>query len=315
VRSICVASVLVSALVLSACFGGGDDTPPPTSATPHCTPATESSGALPIAPRWSAGDTRSITISKTHEESGQTPEETSATADLRVLDAGPSGARMRWKSTDIVLPDDQLSSAAKERLKEVAQSFEIVYRTRPSGAYERKLNVGAVRDQLKKVLGVLQEDPAQAASIARTRSIILSDDFIQTSVVKEIAVLHNVYGLKLAEAKPQPVTRLIPNPFGGAALTARGTAELIERRDDGGCAVVEVDVKPDRTALATSISRTFGAKSSKVPAAAKRAGLSVRDSSRYLYDAGSGWIVRVDFTQTVTIRGKSRSDITVITTR
>ncbi|MGH2840165.1 MAG: hypothetical protein ACRDKY_04990, partial [Solirubrobacteraceae bacterium] len=127
--------------------------------------------------------------------------------------------------------------------------------------------------------------------------------------------LHSAYGLKLREAKPQPVTQRIANPFGGEALTARGTVELLDARDSAACAIVELDAKPSRAALSKSLADTFGDQASEAPTAARRAGLSVENTSRFTYDPGTGWIVRGDFIQTVTISGKTRSDITVITTR
>jgi hypothetical protein len=313
VRSICITAALALALVVTAC--GGDDKPSGQSTSVRCTPAPGTATTLSIAPKWSKGDTRAIKITKSREESGSEPADSSATADLRVLETGAAGSRLQWKSTDLVLPDDQLPADAKNRLKDVAKGFTVVYATGGDGAYEAKKNVGQIRAQLTKVLDLLEEDPEEAESVSRTRSIILSDGFIQTSVVKEIPVLHSAYGLDLQEGKPMKVEQRIPNPFGGSALTAKGTAELVQARDENGCAIVELDLKPDRAALAKSIADTFGGKAKDVPASTRRAGLSVHTTSRYTYDPGSGWPTRIDVTQTVNISGKSRSDITVITTR
>lgn len=315
VRSICVGGALAVALALGAC-GGGDDAPSAQSnSAPRCTPAAGTSNAVSIAPKWSKGDTRSVTISKSREEPGQGPSESSATVDLRVLEAGAQGSRLQWTSTDLGLGDDDLPAGTDDQLKDVAKDFKVVYGTDARGAYEAKQNVAQIRAVLTKVLDLLADDPKAADSVTRTRSVILSDGFIQASVVKEIALLHSAYGLELQQGKPQKVTQRISNPFGGSALTAKGTAELVEARDQNGCAIVELDVKPDRAALAKSIAETFGQKAKDLPASAKRAGLGIHTTSRYSYDPGSGWPARVDVTQTVNIRGKGRSDITVITTR
>ncbi len=314
-RSISTAALVAMALTLGACFGGDDDKPAASLQPPKCTPAPGTPTSVNIEPKWSVGDTRSVRISKSREETGEEASESSATANLRVVGVAQNGARLQWRSTDLVLPDDQLPDDAKNRLRDAAKDFEVVYSTDTGGEYRRKQNVAAIRDQLTRVLDLLEEDPTQAESVARTRPIILSDAFIQTSVVKEIPMLHSAYGLKLAEGRPQRITRVIPNPFGGAALEAKGTAELVEARDENGCAVVELDVKPSRAALTDSLTKTFGGDAEDVPAAAKRAGIGVHDTSRVLYDPGTGWVVRVDFTQSVTISGNNRSDIAVITTR
>ncbi len=311
----CLTAVLVIALALSACGGDDDKSSAQSSATPRCTPAPGTSTAMSIEPGWSKGDARSIRISKTRDESGQDASESSTTADLRVLEAGEKGSRLEWRSTDLVLPDDQLPDDAKGRMKDAAKGFEVIYGTDSRGAYEAKQNVPEIRDRLTNVLDRLEEDPEQAEAVSRTRQIILSDAFIQASVVKEIPLLHGAYGLKLQEGKPQAVNREIPSPFGGAALRARGTVELVEARDGGGCAVVELDVRPNRDDLATSLVDTFGDQAKDAPAAAKRAGLSLHNTGRFTYDPGTGWFVRVDTTQSVKIGGKSRSEVTVITTR
>jgi hypothetical protein len=316
-RILSTAAVLLAAVGLSACFGiGGKDKAAKSTAEPTCTPA---AGAAPttlkFAPKWAAGDVRTVTISKTREESGAAPTESTATAQLSVRRTGAAGSLLRWTSNDQVLPADQLPSIAAARLKDVAKGFVVTYTTDAGGAYVAKQNVAQIHTRLAKILDALEQDPASAAAIKSTRAVMLSEPFIQTSVVKEIPELHGIYGLTLTEGKPQKVTRAIANPFGATALRADGTAELTDARNDRGCAIVELDVKPTPAALAKSLADTFGAKAKNVPQAARRAGLSVQNSSRYTYDPTTGWIVRVDVTQSVKISGKSGSDLTVITTR
>jgi hypothetical protein len=307
--------VLACALALGACFGS-DDKAAKTSSQPTCTPAAGTAPTtLELAPKWSAGDTRRITITKTHEESGVAPTESSATAKLTVVHSAADGSRLLWTSNAQVLPADQLPSIAAARLKDAAKGFVVKYRTDAGGAYVAKQNVAQIHHQLAKILDALQQDPASAAAVKRTRGVMLSEPFIQTSVVKEIPELHSIYGLTLTEGKPQKVARRIANPFGATALRADGTAELVQARNDHGCAIVELDVSPTTAVIAKSLADTFGGKAKNVPQAAKRAGLSVKSSSRYTYDPATGWVVRVDVTQSVTINGKSGSDITVITTR
>ncbi|MDX6688679.1 MAG: hypothetical protein QOG15_136 [Solirubrobacteraceae bacterium] len=314
-RSLSVAAVFLAAVGLSACFGSGDKAAK-ASSQPTCTPAAGPAPAtLKLAPQWAAGDTRKVTITKTREESGQPSTESGATAQLTVLRTGVQGSRLRWTSNDAVLPADQLPSVAAARLKDVAKGFVVRYTTDAGGAYVAKQNVAQIHARLAKILDALAQDPASAAAVKSSRAVMLSTPFIQTSVVKEIPELHGVYGLTLTEAKPLKLTRRIANPFGATALRADGTAELVQARNDRGCAIVELDVKPTAAELAKSLADTFGAKATNVPQAARRAGLSVESSSRYTYDPATGWVVRVDVTQTVKINGKSGSDLTVITTR
>lgn len=303
----------MAALLLSGCGGDSDGAKGKPAPQARCTPAPGSARGVSIEPRWSAGDTRSITISKTRTETGVKPASSSTTAELRVLAAGPQGSRLRWKSRDVVLPSDQVPEQDRQRLKDFAQGFEVIYTTDRDGAYGAKQNVPQIRRQLTKVLDVLDEG---TAADSRTRSIVLSDAFIQNAVVKEIKVLHSAYGLKLKQGEPQPIAGQIPNPFGGVAVIARGTAELVETRDDAGCAVVELDVRPAADALAQSLAASLGRGSKKAASAiVKRGQISVHDTSRFTYDPGSGWPVRVDSTRSATIGSKSQSEVIVIRTR
>jgi len=311
-RSACSAatSVLVAAFLMSACGGGGDERTP--AARARCSSTAGASSSVDVEPRWSAGDTRSVTISKTRAETGRKSTQSSATASLRVLATGPRGSRLRWRSSDLVLPSDRVPEQDRQRLKDFAKGFEVIYTTDRDGAYGVKQNVAQIRSQLTKVLELLDEG---TEADRRTRSIVLSGRFIQSSVVKEIQVLHSAYGLRLKLGEPQPIAGQIPNPFGGAAVTARGTAELVETRDDAGCAVVELDARPDGDALARSLVASLGPQAKGALAVVKRGALSVHDTSRFTYDPGSGWPVRVEATRSAKIGAKSRSEITVIRTR
>jgi len=309
-----ITALLAAALALGACGGGdGDDGSSGRVPAARCTPAPGTSSTLRIEPKWSVGDARQITISKTREASGEDAQESSSSAALSVLEAGPKGSRLRWKSDELDLTDEQVSADASARLKEVAEGFEVIYTTDRDGSYIAKRNVPQIRGQLTKMLDLLEEDSDDALAVTRTRPVILSTNFIQASIVKEIPLLHSAYGLELTEGKPESIASQTPNPFGGRALRAKGTVELVEARNQAGCAIVELDVRPNRDDLAESIADAFGAK--EAPAEAKRAGLSLHNTARYTYDPGSGWFVRVDTTQSVKIGTQGRSDVTVLTTR
>lgn len=307
----CAGGLLLASVVLSGCGGDSGDTKTGPASQARCAPAGATGASVSIEPRWSAGDRRSIAISKTRAETGLKTTESTTTADLRVLAAGRSGSRLRWKSSDRVLSGDQVPEQDRQRLEDFAKGFEVIYTTDRDGAYGAKQNVPQIRRQLTKVLDLLDKG---SEADSRTRAIVLSDAFIQSSVVKEIEVLHGAYGLKLKQGRPQSISGQIASPFGGAAVTAKGTAELVEARDDAGCAVVELDVRPDADALAKSLTGSLGSRGKDASAVVKRGKLSVHNTSRFSYDRGSGWPVRVESTQSARIGDKRRSEITTITT-
>ena len=325
---VCVAA-LVLASALGACGGGDDGGDDETkidvsqrSVPIRCTPQPKPPKQLRVRAKWSRDEIRSLTITKERDDAeASTNQQSRATAVVRVLRAGRRGSLLRWSSGDAALPISgaDITEEQLQRLKRAAGEFRVVYSTDGSGTFEKVSNVPALRAQVRRTLSVLDrlgdDDPKLTEAIAASRELVLSDAFIRSALVKEIVGMHGAYGLKLTAGKARTLPYELANPFGGGALPARARIELVDAQDASGCAVIEIAVTPDSGAVTDAIVRGLRASGTSAPSAADLAGFSIRNTLRYSFDPGSGWIVRADLRQSIKAGDRSRTDRTVISSR
>ena len=324
---VCVTAIAL-ATALGAC-GGDDDGDDEAkidvaqrAAPVRCTPLREPPKQLRVRSKWSKDEIRSLTITKQRDEAEASMDQQSkATAVVRVLRAGRRESLLRWSSDDVALPTSGAGVTEEQlrRLKRAAGEFQVVYSTDRSGTFEKVSNVAALRAQVRRTLAVLdrlgEDDPKLTEAIAASRELVLSDAFIRSTLVKEIVGMHAAYGLKLTAGAPRTLPYELANPFGGRPLPAQARIELVDAQDAAGCAVVQIAVTPDARAVSDAIVQGLRASGATAPSAAELAGFRIRNTLRYGYDPGSGWIVRADLSQSIKAGNRSRNDRTVITSR
>jgi len=328
-KALVVVTALALATALGAC-GGDDDGDDPQkidvaqrAAPVRCTPRPEPPKQLRVRSKWSRDDIRSLTITKQRDQAEASMDQQSkATAVVRVLRAGRRGSVLRYSSGDVALPTSGAGVTEQQlrRLKRAAGEFRVVYSTDKVGTFEKVRNVAALRAQVRRTLAVLdrlgEQDPKLTEAIAASRELVLSDAFIRSTLVKEIVGMHAVYGLKLTAGAPRTLPYELANPFGGRPLPAQARIELVDVQDAAGCAVVQIAVTPDARAVSDAIVQGLRASgATATPSAAELAGFRIRNTLRYSYDPGSGWIVRADLGQSIKAGNRSRNDRTVITSR
>jgi len=328
-KSLVCFAALVLATALGACGGGDDGGDDETgidvaqrSVPIRCTPQPDAPKQLRVRAKWSRDEIRSLTITKERRDAdASTNQQSKATAVVRVLRAGRRGSLLRWSSGDVALPASGagITEEQLQRLKRAAGEFQVVYSTDRAGTFEKVSNVPALRAQVRRTLGVLDrlggDDPKLSEAIAASRELVLSDAFIRSALVKEIVGMHAAYGLKLTAGRARTLPYELANPFGGEALPARARIKLVDAQDAAGCALIQIEVTPDSDAVTDAIVRGQRASGASAPSAADLAGFSIRNTLRYSYDPGSGWIVRADLRQSIKAGNRSRTDRTVISSR
>lgn len=322
-RGAAIAAVVL-AVVASGCGEDDEKTgaitvkPPAVRCTPQ--PAGER-GGVAIRPKWSAGDTRRVTIERTREDNGgEAPIGGATTAEVEVLKASRGGAELRWVTGDmeLLLGDRELPDEVLDELKKAMSDITVEYSTDRDGAFRKVENLPEMRSQLETMLSTLErlggDDPGFAQAMQATRQVMESDAFIETAGIEQPGLLHSAYGIELSQGEALTGETELPNPLGGPPIPATSEFELVSARDANGCVAVSghVDAEPEalRKYLVEGMERLSGR---EIPEAEIQ-GMRLRQEIEYAYDPGSGWIARAEARKLVSVADRRRTDRTVLTT-
>jgi hypothetical protein len=314
------ARLLLPALGAAAvAFGGcGDDENGDEAAAIRCKPAPAGAKEIAVEPRFRAGDRRKVTISKSRKDTVQKGEvRASGEAELSVVEGGPRKAVLRWTAGQVSLPlPEGVDAGAVKKFEEEGERVDVEYATNERGTFERIRNLPEVKAQVGRMLDLLAElDPKLAEAMGALRTLFQSDDSVQKTMAQDPAILHGAYGLGPAAQRPRAVPYELPNPFGPTPIPASARFKLVSPRDANGCAVAELVIDPDPEELVeimTEVLKKIGG-GRKVPARALE-GVELRNTARFTYDPGSGWVLKVDAVKSQTLAGRTRTDRTVVTT-
>lgn len=321
---------LILAVVVGACGGGtagdqrGTGVAAQGSAPAAAGRCTAPAGAVTdftAAPGWKVGDKRVFTISKQSERDGHAQDKGTGTATVTVLAGSPGQPwHLRWEAKTRAVDVGALVAAGADtklvnKLADLSL-FMVEYSTDAAGAFVRVENLDEVRRQAEAMVDaltpVLVDALHQGEEVAASaRRLLLSDAFLQSTLVEDVLVLHGLYGLAL---KPGQVTEFswpLPNPFGGDPFPATARAEVDGQPDADGCLPVELVVIPEPGPLGQILAGSRDAR----PSGERAAGaVDVVNTLRFRYDAGSGWIRSVAMESRIRMGDRSRIDTTVIET-
>lgn len=323
--------MVIAVCALVGC-GGTDDTPkqdakdvPTQNATeapertvaevppPQCTPLKQS--RFTVSPHWDVGDEQALTITKTETSSDPGDSgESASTASLKVLNVGRRASLLEFSS-------DQLGQVrGMEALREIEAGFSLRFLTDSDGAYARVVGADKLRDEIRAQINAgiddldTAGDQAAMARVEKARELVTSDEFITNNLTLELQLLTYAYGFQFAPGQTErSFPSSIAHPFGGPDLAARGTVELVDRRDADGCVRVRMtnEVRP---AAGRRFAREFA---DQVGASGELddAPLMLSAVIEAQWDSGSGWVTHLDVNQDKAVGDSKSNTHTVIDSR
>lgn len=311
------AAAIVAAVVgVSAC-GGAEENP----ATTRCTPDPKRRDPITIAPKWKAGDKRSLTITKSRDAKGSG---TSTPASLTVLESRPKRSllRLTMKTPDFGDSLNELPALLRDDLARLLGGMSVEYATDADGAIASIENLAEIRRRLERAFVTFAElgaatatdgEPLPRRALERLRSTVTSEAFVASSASQELGVLHYAYGAELRRGdEPQRFENELPNPFGGDPFPATETVRLLTPRDRAGCVALEIVTTPDEDQFRKQLGAGLEKLSGRRFPEAELDELRMRTVTRVQWDPGSGWIVRAAQRKEITGAGADRVDTTVI---
>jgi hypothetical protein len=318
--------VLPLALLALALGGCGEEDGEETEAreaapvpAPRCEPVGARTKTVEPRARWEVGDRRELTIERARVELGGSGETTArSTGSIEVTGKTAGGWLLRYEPDGLVLPpaEGALDQEVPEEVKDIFEGLAVEYSTDRAGLMNEVENVADVRERLKELLDKAEEDaagdPQLTQALQATRRIALSEAFVQTVIVSDIVLLHDLYGASLTEGRPLRAEGELPNPFGGDPFPADIEIALRDARAASGCARFDTAVVPERRAFAAAV-REVVADTGGDPAELRR--FKLRHTARSTYDPGSGWFVRVESMERIDVAGGGLVERTVVTSR
>ena len=316
-----VAAAVVVATA-AACGGGDDDgggsSAPPELPAARCTPASGTSKSVAVKPKWKIGDRRTVHIQKSLEDTERDGSfHTSATAEVRVLDADKSGALLRWTSGPISLPAaPALLGDDADEVAEAVDPLRIEYATDRDGIFSELANLSSLRTQVVAMLDAIAKETDKDEEVTALRRIAESKAFLEAAMVEDLGNLHFMYGVEVERGERVDTEYELPNPFGGDPVPSNASYTLTMLRDRDGCAVFDVTIDADSDAIARNLREgqeqlTPG----EAPDESDLEGLTLRHELTYAYDPGSGWIARADARKIFELGDERRTERTLIVTR
>jgi hypothetical protein len=279
----------------------------------RCKPATGDTVRLKGA--WKPGERRSITIYKTKD--GTT---SSTPGEIRVLAVKGGGWKLRFVSGETALPEslgDEAQESAKQLLERLGQ-LTIDYSTDADGAIQSIDNRSEVRRYMERVANVLAQDATTAEekeAFAKTRDLITSDTFIESTLNDNVGLVHYGYGPELAEGRAVNVKTELPNPFGGSAIPAKLRATLVQKTDSAGCARVQYVTTADEKDVAEAFAPAMSKLAGKTVSPSQLRGVSIKQTIRLTFDPGTGWMTRSEAIKETSTGDKATIEKTLITLR
>lgn len=281
--------------------------------------------------KWTPGEERSYTISKTRNKSkaGKTGSDVTSTTDVKitVIDASSTGYLIGWQLGETKLNDPKLSAnPIFQSTSNMLNGFELLLEVSSDGSILGIQNWKEVQNRsnavVEELISFLKDNSAlsdtQIAQFTQQiKSMYSTREQIVQLTTREAQVFFFTLGKRYRLAEPIAYELNLPNQFGGEPFPAYATLELESLDTETNLAKVVWEQYLDEAESSRIMLNTMTAlaKSMGQPAPSKSEipDIEVSDIGEFKIEASSGWIQQLEHTRTTTTGEDSQSDIMVIT--
>jgi hypothetical protein len=282
--------------------------------------ATASAQDILIAPKLRAGDTFTLEISRTRENTPATPQdrEVRATIDVTVLAVTPEGSTLEWQSGVLAGNLGVVPEALLLRVSDAVRGMKPVLKLTPDGEVAGLVNEADVLSKMQAVVDIIRRDlvanvpPADRKGFEAMLSQVMSPAILVASVLRDAGTYFGLNGVELGVGESVTADLPQPNPFGGEPLPATFTVH-VESADADVASLVTTTVY-EGAALTRAMSRLMENAGKPIPKEelAKLPAMQIGDEGRFVFDRGVGLMRTASVTRRVTVPGMVRLDRTEI---
>lgn len=236
--------------------------------------------------------------------------------DITVAEANDSGYTIHWKYSKITV---QSAGAANnplvDKFSRLVEGVTFKYTTEASGEFKELINWSKVNTMVNKTLDELVKlYPANEMKnvLEQTRSVFSSKEGMEQLLMKDMQLLHSIYGGEYTLHDKITAATQLPNFLGGNPFPAVLTIEMkkLDKINKTCHIIVEQVVDAEKAAkeIGAFLEKSGKPDNEKLPAQ-----LDISDKNSFDVDLTTGWMKKVVFTRTAGAEGRRSVETHTIT--
>ncbi|HEX8333882.1 MAG TPA: hypothetical protein VF622_14780 [Segetibacter sp.] len=263
---------------------------------------------------WKKGDSGNYTLTQTKEKSdnGKIISKGSSISriDFSVIDATEESYIINWRYAEIKVNGNEAQNPISEKFAKLVQGINFKYQTSELGEFQELLNWKEVQTSVFKIIDRLvieYTDPQIAGVLNQTKAIFSTKESIEQVIMKDIQMLHGIYGGEYKLKQKVSGETELPNFLGGDPFPAILNVEMYDLDKEEGLCKIEVSQVVDKD-KATKIIRNWIQKAGQ----SKDSGTSsinVSDKLKYEVELKNGWVKSLHHNRTSETNGLRITEI------
>jgi hypothetical protein len=273
------------------------------------------SQTLTVKPNLHVGDTFSVEIVHTREDSSRPQNNAKTTTPNRVSVAksGPDGILLDWVMGETKYADPaQAANPIVAAASAIVKDLQLRIKLSADGEFAGLDNQAEVMPRLQSVADsvtkqVMTQIPeAQRPQVENVLKQAFQPAVLLSSATREIEMYFTLHGAELDLGKPVEVSLQQPNPLTGTPVTAKVKIGLDKM--DAASATLSIQSTYAPETLKEIVKQMVAAAGGNMPED-QMPTLTMQDGGTYLYDRASGLMQQVTYTRKTQAGPQGRSDV------
>lgn len=244
---------------------------------------------------WEKGDSANFTLIQTKEkydnEKILSKGSSISKIEFSVTDVTPKSYIINWKYSEIKVNGNETQSPTVEKLIKLTQGINFKYRTSELGEFQELLNWEEVQSAVSKTINKLiteTKDSKLAGIFEQTKNVFSSKESIEQIIMKDIQMLHGIYGGEYKLKQKISVDTELPNFLGGEPFPAILNIDMYELDQKQALCKIEISQTIDKDKAAKIISDWLNKADQSNNSNTNP--INISDNTKYEIDLKKGWV-------------------------
>jgi hypothetical protein len=211
---------------------------------------------------WRKGEVAkySLTLKKEKYKDSQLISNGSSTSaiEITVVDATDKSYILNWKCTAIKLNNNEIKDPFFQKLLTLTEGINFKYKTSELGEFQELLNWVEVKNSVYAIidnLGKQFKNDVVETALAETKKLFNSKESIEQVILKDVQLLHTLYGGEYTFKQKVQANTELPNFFGGDPFPAILTIEMTELNKGKNTCRIHMSQSLHKTKLTKELSK------------------------------------------------------------
>lgn len=266
---------------------------------------------------WEKGDMANFSLTQTKQkyekqklvsQGGST-----STIEFKVTDATDESYTIEWKYTNIKVNSKEAQHPIVEKLVKLTQGITFKYWTNEAGEFRELLNWKEVQATVNTAidqLTVQYKDPQISSISQQTKKVFSSRQSIEELIMKDVQMIHAVYGKEFKLKEKITAATELPNFLGGPPFPSIVNIEMYELNPAQSSCKIELSQNVDKTEAATIIKEWL--KKSGQPVNSQADAINISDILNYDFELKKGWVTSLQHTRMSEVGGIKQTETQIV---